>query len=234
MLGQLLEISVATGDVGESLSFYETLGFRSLAVGDTFSHHYAVATDGRVFVGLHGKQFDSPALTYTRTDIAKLVRDFQQHGIKFVYSEIRDDVFNEAHFLSPEGLLLRLVEARTFSPPFEYLESSLCGHFSELRLPTDDFDASVEFWESSGFVCLERAEDPEPEASLTSDGLNLGLRDTRHTRHPVLVFQDEEMPGRLEAIRDKGFKPTDVKGHDDVVELRAPEGTRLWLCQTED
>ncbi len=233
MLGQLLEISIATGDVSESLSFFESLGFRSLAVGDTFSHHYAVVTDGTVFIGLHAKQFDSPALTYTRTGIAKLVRDFQQNGIEFIFSEIRDDVFNEAHFLSPEGLLLRLFEARTFSPPFEYLEPSLCGHFSELRLPTVDFDASVDFWESSGFVCLERADDPEPEAALTSDGLNLGLRDARHVRYPVLVFQHEEMPGRLEAIRDKGFRPTDVKGHDDVVELRAPGGTRLWLCQTE-
>lgn len=234
MLGQFLEISVATGDVADSLSFYETLGFRSLAVGDTFSHHYAVATDGRIFVGLHRQKFDSPALTYTREDIAKLVRDFQQHGIEFIFSEIRDDVFNEAHFRSPEGLVLRLFEARTFSPPFEYLEPSLCGHFSELRLPTDDFDASVDFWESCGFVCLERTEDPEPEASLTSDGLNLGLRDARHTRQPVLVFQDEDMPGRLEAIRDKGFKPSALKWHDDMVELQAPEGTRFWLCQTED
>jgi molybdate transport system substrate-binding protein len=40
------------------------------AVGDTWSHAYAVVTDGRLHLGLHGYEFDSPALTWVRPDLA--------------------------------------------------------------------------------------------------------------------------------------------------------------------
>ena len=235
MLGRFLEISLATDDIAGSFEFYRSLGFHSVPVGDVFSHPYAVMTDGTLFLGLHGAEFDSPALTYARSEIAHFVRDFEQHDIQFEFSETRDDEFNEAHLRSPEGVLLRFFESRTFSPPpFEYLQSSLCGYFSELQLPCKDFDASVNFWESFGFVCLERSEDPDPEATLTSDGLNIGLRDRSIIRRPVLVFLDPDMPGRLEAIRDKGMTLKTSQGDPDIHELVTPEGMRIWFISEDN
>ena len=53
MLGRFLEVSVHAPDILESLAFYERLGFTQAPVGETWSHPYAVVTDGRLFIGLH-------------------------------------------------------------------------------------------------------------------------------------------------------------------------------------
>ena len=54
MLGRFLEISLHTPDIQESLEFYESLGFAQASVGEIWPHPYAVVTDGRLFLGLHG------------------------------------------------------------------------------------------------------------------------------------------------------------------------------------
>ena len=63
MLGRFLEVSVHAPEILESLAFYEQLGFTQATVGETWSHPYAVVTDGRLFIGLHAYEFASPALT---------------------------------------------------------------------------------------------------------------------------------------------------------------------------
>ena len=63
-LGRFLEISLAATDVAESLAFYESLGFVQASVGETWPHSYAVVTDGRLCLGLHGLDFESPLPTW--------------------------------------------------------------------------------------------------------------------------------------------------------------------------
>ena len=55
-IGRFLEISIGTPVIRESLEFYESLGFVQAAVGETWSHPYAVVTDGHLFIGLHGRE----------------------------------------------------------------------------------------------------------------------------------------------------------------------------------
>ena len=63
-LGRFLEISLAANDVAESLAFYEALGFVQAVVGEAWPHPYAVVTDGRISLGLHGLDFESPLPTW--------------------------------------------------------------------------------------------------------------------------------------------------------------------------
>src|SRR6185295_3090059 len=63
-LGRFLEISIGTRVIRESLEFYEALGFVQAAVSETWSHPYAVVTDGHLFIGLHGREMPSPSLTF--------------------------------------------------------------------------------------------------------------------------------------------------------------------------
>ena len=63
-----------------SYEFYEGLGFKSVEVGEIWSHPYAVMSDGRVHLGLHAYRFDSPALTFVRPDLATYCRGLKRLG----------------------------------------------------------------------------------------------------------------------------------------------------------
>ena len=73
-LGRFLEVSLAATDVAESLAFYESLGFVQASVGETWPHPYAVVTDGRLSLGLHGLDFDSPLPTWVAPVAARATR----------------------------------------------------------------------------------------------------------------------------------------------------------------
>jgi catechol 2,3-dioxygenase-like lactoylglutathione lyase family enzyme len=239
MLGRFLEISIHAPVIRESLAFYESLGFVQAEVGETWPHAYAVITDGRLYIGLHGTPIESPALTFVLPELARGVERLRASGIAFEEERLSDDVFNRAQFRDPNGYSVNVLEARTFSPP--QLQAPIittCGYFAELGLPTRDMDKERTFWESLGFIALEEQSQPFARTALTSDLLNLALYRTRALRQPVLTFEDRDMQQRLARLRERGFVVSDEMP-DSLDEagngvLTAPEGTRLLLLQSED
>jgi catechol 2,3-dioxygenase-like lactoylglutathione lyase family enzyme len=234
MLGRFLEISIYAPDIRASLEFYESLGFTQVPVGETWSYPYAVVTDGRLFVGLHGAAIRSPAITFVLPELARGIERLRAFGIRFDEERLGDDVFNRASFTDPTGLCVNLLEARTFSPPAESVPTT-CGYFVELGIPTRDADSGRRFWERLGFVAMEEELLPFARTQLTSDHLNLGLYRSRAFRHALLTFEDEQMRERLTRLRERGFRLSDEMPDnlDDSTNaiLEAPEGTRLLLMQ---
>src|SRR5882672_880732 len=98
MLGRFLEISVHAPSVLESLEFYQKLGFSQAEVGDTWRHAYAVVTDGRLFIGLHEREFVSPALTFVKPDLWRYLEQLEILGVELEFSRLGGEVFNEAGF----------------------------------------------------------------------------------------------------------------------------------------
>jgi len=239
-LGRFLEISIGTRVIRESLEFYEALGFVQAAVGETWSHPYAVVTDGHLFIGLHGRDIPSPSLTFVLPQLHLGVSRLKERGVEFEEERFGEDVFNQAQLRDPGGLSVMLLEARTFSPP--HLDApieSACGYFSELGIPTRAAaDAARGFWESVGFVALDEEAQPFPRTPLVSDGLDLALYRTRALRNPVLTFEDSEMMHRLTRLRARGIQVSDDMPDtlDDTGNgvLIAPEGTRLLLLTATD
>lgn len=239
MLGRFLEISLHAPAIRESLEFYESLGFIQAEVGETWPHAYAVVTDGRLYIGLHGAPIQSPALTFVVPELTHGVERLRASGIVFEEERLSADVFNRALFRDPNGYSVNVIEARTFSPP--QLDAPIittCGYFAELGLPTRDVERERTFWESLGFVALEEQSQPFARTALTSDLLNLSLYRSRALRQPVLTFEDRDMQQRLERLRERGFEVSDEMP-DSLDEasngvLTAPEGTRLLLLQSED
>ena len=236
MLGRFLEISLHAPDIRESLEFYESLGFVQAPVGETWPYPYAVITDGRLFLGLHGAVVRSPALTFVLPNLARGIEALKQRGVHFDQERIGEDVFNQATFTDPTGQCIQLLEARTFSP-VDHVGTSTCGYFVEYGIPVKDTVASRDFWEPLGFVAMEEESLPFPYTPLTSDLLNLGLYRTRALRQPTLTFEDRDMPERLARLRERGFKladdmPDSLDEHENAV-LQAPEGTRLLLLRSE-
>ncbi|MGD9841950.1 MAG: VOC family protein [Steroidobacteraceae bacterium] len=236
MLGRFLEISVHAPSILESLSFYETLGFQQLATNETWPYPYAVISDGRLFIGLHQQPIPSPTLTFTHAELAHQVARLHALDIVPDREHLSSDSFNELSFHAPNGQHIKLLEARTFSPAdIEATFSSSCGYFVEYAMPVKEFSTAKAFWEQLGFVAMDEEAHPFNRLSLTSDYLNLGLHRSRALRHPLLVFEDDEMRERLAHLKERGIAlsdemPDSLDEHCNAV-LIAPEGTRLLLMQ---
>jgi len=234
MLGRFLEVSVHAPDILESLAFYERLGFTQAPVGETWSHPYAVVTDGRLFIGLHQYEFPSPSLTYVQPDLERRLEALERLGIELAFRRVGADVFNEAGFADPNGQMIALLEARTYSPPDRAShQTSRLGWFEEFALPVRDLAASAGFWEKLGFVPVEEGDEPYPHIGFTSDTLNVSLLRTGALERPALVFTEADMPDRIRRLGEGGFGfsrglPRMLDPQANAL-LEAPEGTLLLL-----
>lgn len=233
MLGRFLELSLPAHRILESWQFYQRLGFASLQVGEAWSHRYSVVTDGRIVIGLHDEGgVTAPLITYVLPDLARQLANLEAEGLEFDSRRIGDDTFNEALFTTPDGQQMRLVEARTFSPPEHGLASRL-GWFEELAIPVGDLGEARTYWERLGFVTAAESNDPWPHLSLTSDTLDVGLYLTRELPRPTLVFSVEDGSLLRERLTEIGVQPEltlprslDPDTHLMVV---APEGAHLLV-----
>ena len=239
MLGRFHEISIETADIGESVAFYERLGFTQCGTTDTWQHPYGVLTDGKLFLGLHQFKFPSPTLTYVRPGIAQHAHVIEKHGIDLAWKRVADDVFNEVGFLDPSGQAVRVQEAAThFASNREDRETSLCGDFAEFSLPASEFEPLRAFWEPLGFVAMDETDTPYLRMSMTSDHLDLGVHRPRTLEAPMVVFTEADMGERIERLRSLGVEFSDdlPRGLDPRHNalIQAPEGTLLLLVASLD
>lgn len=234
MLGRFLEFSIATPDIRASLEFYGRLGFAEAAVGEAWHHPYAVLTDGRICLGLHQHAGFATSITFVKPGLLRHLESLDQLGVSLEFRQLGNDVFNEVGWFDPSGHLIRLVEARTFSPSKRAtVETSLCGYFCEIGLPAPSLDAAKSHWESVGFVGIDETDAALPHVSCTSDTIDIGLYEPVHLPDPALLFEVDEFEEtlrRLEAvgITRKGRVPAPLRRLPATV-LAAPEGTVIVL-----
>jgi len=213
MLGRFLEYSVATPDIKASFEFYSELGFSQADAGDVWQHPYVVMTDGRIHIGLHQDSSISPQITFVRPQLLQLIDALEKLRIELEFRRLGNNVFNEIGLRDPSGHLIRLVEARTFSPALLASASpSSCGQFQEIALPAPDPQAAKIFWERLGFVGIDEMEAPLKHVCCVSDTINIGLYAPLDVPAPTLIFEsnDAKAPRRGET-------------------LTAPEGTQILI-----
>jgi hypothetical protein len=166
-------------------------------------------------------------------DLRHEIEAIERRGIEILERRLGDDVFNEARF-EVAGQSLRLLEARTHSPPpFGPGETSSLGWFEEVAVPVADRAQAVRDWERLGFVPAEEGDEPYPHVGLTSDSLNVALIERSLLRTPALVFTDADMPARIAKLAEAGFEfarrmPASLDDSRHAL-LVAPEGTQLLL-----
>ncbi len=222
MLGSFLELSVWTRDIAASVAFWEPLGLQHGSVGDTWKHRYAVLSDGRLALGFHEYEFDSPSLTWVRPGLADALPAFTALGIRFDFARTGSDEFNEAGFRDPAGQVVTLLEARTWSPTFERARAAaLPGHFREYRYRAQDPAATVAFWERLGLVPDADAGGPRAVAG----GISLAPR--LAATGPELVFEHSDLDAAAQALAARGYAP--ARGADGALLLRAPDGLAVRI-----
>lgn len=230
MLGRFLEFSVRAPDILKSLAFYKALGFTELAIGDVWSHKYAVVSDGDLCIGLHDRAFDSPALTFVHPDVARHARSMADHGYDFKFLQVHEDVFNQLGFADRDGHMITMLEARTFSPAVDEIRRSLCGEWFETTLPVKNAMRTGRFWAPLAPVLLQLREEPTTHMRFDADGMALGLSESIALEQPSLCFKCQDKDALQSAIDLHGMNYKLFPGFEGAfAELSAPEGTRLYL-----
>lgn len=219
--GRFLELSVPAGDVQRSLGFYRALGFVELPTGEIRRWHYAVVTDGHIAIGLHGDGLGEPALTFVRPNLARQVSVLEEAGRTFECRRLAADEFNEAALRSPEGHLILMLEARTWSPA-DAGRGCVLGRSTELSLACADVALERVFFEEAGFIARE---EDDGLVRLDAPGVTLGLRAAPGAPVATLRFDSRprDLSDRLAAL---GLRTTRAAG---AQVLTAPEGTRLVI-----
>lgn len=230
MLGKWLEFSVHSEDLIGSLNFYRALGFKELSTSDVWPHGYAVVSDGDLCIGLHDRDFDSPALMFVQPDLGKRARKMQRHGYDFSVMKLDEDVFNELQFSSLNGHVVSMIEARTFSLPPEGTENSLCGTFFELTLPAEDVLQAARFWAPLAPHVTDLREEPTTHMRFDAEGVPLGLSESIALDRPALCFKCHDREALEAAVEQNGLRKQKFPGFEGAfAALAAPEGTRLYL-----
>lgn len=229
-IGQFLEFSVRTPDILESLKFYKTLGFSELLSADVWKHKYAVVSDGVLNIGLHDREFDSPAVTFVQPELAKHARSMNDHGFHFTLMRLDEDVFNELHLNDRDGHTIMMLEARTFSGGDEMDNDSACGTWFELTLPVRDAMRSARFWAPIAPVVLNMREEPTMHMRFDAGGIALGLSESIALHGPSLCFKCHDRTAVGELCDRHGYTTQKFPGFEGAFRaIRAPEGTCLYL-----
>ena len=222
MLGDFLEFSLAAGDMLESLDFYKKLGFAEASARDAWRHPYTVMTDGRVYLGLHKREAPSPALSFALPELRSHLPKLEALGIEFEFCNIELHRFNEVGFLDPDGGLVALLEARTYSP-LHAEQQTLCGYFLEYRLPVRDEDATLKFWDALGLMADR---DETGQARVSWGGINIVLEPRGPRARPALVFVNGNL-AETEALLEMRGLP--IQKDTQGLRLITPEGLNLLL-----
>lgn len=223
MLGDFLEISLATRDILASLEFYRKLGFVEASAREAWRHPYTVVTDGRLYIGLHQRELASPALSFALPELSKQLPKLEALGIELEFCNIELHRFNEVGFLDPDGGLVALLEARTYSPVHAEVET-LCGYFLEYRLPVRDPAATLKFWEQLGLIATP-AEDGQP-AQVSWGGINIVLDAFGPRSRPALVFANRNLEEAAALCEMRGLP---IQKDTGSLRMTTPEGLNLLL-----
>ena len=119
MLGRFLEFALTSADTGGAWQQYQKWGFAPAETGDIWPHAYGVVACDGLAIGLHAAGEEPLSLVFVRADVAALHRELGARGVEVEAARLGPDVFNELTLREPGGIAIRVLEARTFSPPLE-------------------------------------------------------------------------------------------------------------------
>jgi len=233
MATRFLEFAVPSSDVLESLGFYRDLGFTELTTQDSISYAYAVVTDGRIMIGLHGIEDVEPSVRFVRPNVREAVLKLGERGIEFEDVHLDEDELHRVSVRGPSGNRVTWLEARTYSPPLEDVGDSLLGRFLELTFPVTELYEAAHFWAPYAERVTGESKDP-PRMRFDAGGLPLGLSETRDIKAPALAFIVDDTEGLQQRLDrtgislDVGALPVEA-----FATIRAPEGSLLALYRKD-
>ncbi|MCW3126322.1 MAG: hypothetical protein JWO03_1980 [Bacteroidetes bacterium] len=243
-LGNVTAIAITSPDLGQSLSFYQQLGFREF-LRSPFPVSWIQVTDGALLIMLRHDSNPYIALTYYSTEIDRVVSGLKDAGVALKEMPGPDKMIKRYQMQSPDGHIVTLLThvdgftqpagatllqmpKQDYMNPDKY-ENKICGVFGEFAHPVVDLDASISFWEKLGLVVISRFTSPYPLAIL-SDGLAIvGLHQTTHFTQPAITYFARDMKEKIEKLQATGIKEIEAANGKSNVTLSTPEHQRINL-----
>jgi len=204
MLGRFLELAVLTEDPGAAWSDLQRVGFAAATSGDIWTHPYGVVACEGLAIGLHAVAEEPVSLHFVHPDIAALERELGARFIDVQSSQLGSDAFNELCLREPGGTLLRVIAARTFSPPPELPPRTAMGRFLAISLPCADLAEAQGFWERLDMEVQQR---DDPWDSIAVQGTPVSYHDSASFREPALLFDGAQAVDDT-ALRTAGTSTT--------------------------
>jgi hypothetical protein len=228
MLGRFLELALLTEDPGSSWHVFRRLGFADATSGEVWTHPYGVVAAEGLALGLHAKGEEPNTLVFVRPDVAALERELSDRFMDVESVRLGSEVFNELALREPGGTLLRVIEARTFSPPAELPARTALGRFLAISLPCGDLGEARGFWERLG---IDVDDVTQPWESLAIRGLPVACHQSASCREMVVLF--DATTARSDAdLRDAGLsigRPLPALRHHGHRLVRGVEGLAMLL-----
>ena len=203
MLGRFLEIALVTAEPQADWESYQRLGFAPAVTGDIWSHAYGVVCCAGLSLGWHAEADEPLALCTVRPNVLELLRELESAGVEVESARLGPDVFNQLKLRDPSGLALRVLEARTFTPPADTPGRTLLGRSETLSLPIPDVEMATAFWNSLGYAARESA---TPLGGMEIDGLPIAYHASRQCPGPLLVFNRDAQALELEPLLACGLQ----------------------------
>jgi predicted enzyme related to lactoylglutathione lyase len=241
-LGYAFEIVVTVPDLGQSLQFYEKLGYEQLTGTTSPTQHDALLTDGLILLSLRVGNVWKAVLTYFAENVAEKVGGFERLGVSFDKKHKTGGIITGATLTDPNGLQVDLIQAsqsQVPKPPGKPV--SRAGRFGELSIETDDVRESLEFWTKLGFEPTEyMPASPDSWASIADGLLMLGILVKGHCPHiiktPSITYFDADAPQRIRRLKEEGMTFVEEiageNGETGHAIAQAPEGQLFFLFGT--
>jgi hypothetical protein len=184
MLGRFLEVALVTDKPLAAWESFQQLGFAPGTTGDIWSHDYGVVCCAGLSLGWHAAGSEPLALCTVRPNVLAVERELETAEVEVESAQLGPDVFNQLTLREPSGIALKVLEARSFTPPAEVPGRTLLGRFEALSLPLD-LDTAATFWSRLGYAARETT---VPWSGIEIDGLPVAYHPPRACPEPLLIF----------------------------------------------
>lgn len=203
MLGRFLEIALVTERPLDAWESFQQLGFAPAATGDIWPHDYGVVCCAGLSLGWHAAGNEPLSLCSVRPNVIALERELDALGVEVESAQLGPDVFNNLTLREPSGMALRVLEARSFTPPADVPGRTLLGRFEWLSLPAREMETPTTFWNSLGYAARATG---VPWSGIEIDGLPVAYHTHGDCPGPVLVFSRDAQGLDLEALLACGLE----------------------------
>lgn len=232
MLGRFLELSLLAGDTGTAWQRWLELGFVGAETGDVWPHAYGVAVCEGLAIGLHAAGDEPLCVSFVRPEVVALERELADRLIGIERAQLGAEEFNLLELREPGGTLLRVQEARSYSPPPETPAVTALGRFRALSLPCADLAEAQGFWERLD-VDVQALD--QPWSGITLGATPLACHDLADCRDAVLLFDgsgiDADTLKHLPGFRAAPPLPALIRRRHRL--LRAAEGVALLVLDAD-
>ncbi len=203
MLGRFLEVALVMDRPQAAWESWQQLGFAAANTGDIWSHEYGVVCCAGLCLAWHAQSDEPLALCTVRPNVLQLVDELEAAGVQVEVAHLGPDVFNQLTLREPSGMALKVLEARSFTPPAQVPGRTLLGRFESLSLPVVDLQAATQFWNALGYAVRDIT---VPWSGVEIDGLPLAYHTPGQCPAPLLVFQRDAQGLQLEPLLACGLQ----------------------------